>query len=351
MGSPQGGPFRCSNRMWAPGSDRCCADPPGVVAHVDRHGDSGKHACGVRFDAFDVETGSGVEHGTSRGVRVVDVSGAEHTRPQFTQRHPMCLRNNPVVVPLQDAGGLGSDLGVRFVKADQRAVSSITPNGLSSCASISARLDAACPSAQPVSARNAGDAIEEASGRGARVGFVAVRNKLGDDPTIAGDVDGAAAFGLVPDWARTRAGSWPAMATTQGPSEDGELIDAARAARERAYAPYSKFTMGAAVRCADGKLVTGALVENVSLGLAMCAERVALFAAVANGSPPVALALVSDRTDGELTFPCGACLQVALELGGPDLAVTVSDLDGSTGAEPLRELLPRAPRARQYDPS
>src|SRR6185436_8165448 len=100
---------------------------------------------------------------------------------------------------------------------------------------------------------------------------------------------------------------------------DAELVAAATAARDRSYAPYSNFRMGAAVRCADGTIVPGALVENVSLGLAMCAERAALFATVARGLRPVALALVADRTSGALTFPCGACVQVALELAGPEL--------------------------------
>jgi len=63
-----------------------------------------------------------------------------------------------------------------------------------------------------------------------------------------------------------------------------QLVEAARAARERAYAPYSKFRMGSAVATAEGSTLTGAVVENVSLGLAMCAERVALFSAVAAGA-------------------------------------------------------------------
>ena len=117
---------------------------------------------------------------------------------------------------------------------------------------------------------------------------------------------------------------------------DAELVDAARAARDRSYAPYSDFHMGAAVRGDDGTIVPGALVENVSLGLAMCAERAALFGAVARGVGPIALALVSKRTSGELTFPCGACLQVALELAGPDLTVIAADLDGRAGGEPPR---------------
>lgn len=122
-----------------------------------------------------------------------------------------------------------------------------------------------------------------------------------------------------------------------------DLLSAARSARERAYAPYSGFAMGAAVRTTDGSIVVGALVENVSLGLAMCAERVALFATCTTGERPVALALVSRRTDGRLTHPCGACLQVALELGGPGVEVVVSDPDGATARATVGELLPRGP--------
>jgi cytidine deaminase len=129
---------------------------------------------------------------------------------------------------------------------------------------------------------------------------------------------------------------------------DDELIAAATAARDRSYAPYSDFHMGAAVRCADGSIVPGALVENVSLGLAMCAERAALFATVARGLQPVTLALVAKRTSGELTFPCGACLQVALELAGPGLAVIAAEPDGPADAMVLRDLLPRAPHRNTY---
>jgi cytidine deaminase len=129
---------------------------------------------------------------------------------------------------------------------------------------------------------------------------------------------------------------------------DAELVAAATAARDRSYAPYSHFRMGAAVRCADGTIVPGALVENVSLGLAMCAERAALFATVARGLDPVALAVVADRTSGELTFPCGACAQVALELAGPSLVVTAAEPDGAAHALQLADLLPRAPHRHTY---
>jgi cytidine deaminase len=125
---------------------------------------------------------------------------------------------------------------------------------------------------------------------------------------------------------------------------DLELLDAARVARDRAYAPYSKFRMGAAVRTHEDEIIRGALVENVSLGLAMCAERVALFGTVTTGHRPVRLALVSARTDDALTYPCGACLQVALELGGPDVEVVASDLGGVTETSTVGALLPRGPK-------
>lgn len=95
----------------------------------------------------------------------------------------------------------------------------------------------------------------------------------------------------------------------------------------------------------DGTWAPGVIVENVSLGLAMCAERVALFSTVARGARPVALALVAPSTRDDTTWPCGACLQVALELGGPDMAVHVSGTDDDS---PIHEstvgaLLPRGP--------
>ncbi len=113
-------------------------------------------------------------------------------------------------------------------------------------------------------------------------------------------------------------------------------------ARERSYAPYSRFRMGAAVVTDRNAVVPGALVENVSLGLAMCAERVAMFAAVAGGTRPRGLVLDAPRTAGAVTMPCGACLQTALELGGPDLRI--GSVDGEHLVEAaVSQLLPRGP--------
>lgn len=129
--------------------------------------------------------------------------------------------------------------------------------------------------------------------------------------------------------------------------QDSRALDAlkdAATARERAYAPYSRFKMGAAVVTSTNAVVPGTLVENVSLGLAMCSERAALFSVVAQGlGRPELLALVSPRTAGKLTWPCGACLQVALELGGPDLLVVASDGAGEVAEARLQELAMRLP--------
>lgn len=125
---------------------------------------------------------------------------------------------------------------------------------------------------------------------------------------------------------------------------DEELVAVALKARGRAYVPYSRFRMGAAVRTDTGEIVTGAVVENVSLGLAMCAERVALFSTVAAGQTPTTLVLASPRTDGKITHPCGACLQVALELGGPAMSITsVASDDEEFSTSVLEDLLPRGP--------
>lgn len=123
------------------------------------------------------------------------------------------------------------------------------------------------------------------------------------------------------------------------------LVAAARSCRSNAHVPYSKFRAGAAVHTDQADVVPGVIVENVSLGLAMCAERVALFSTVAAGARPLALALVAPRTGEDLTWPCGACLQVALELGGPAMPVYVSSVaeDAPVNESTVRELLPNGP--------
>jgi cytidine deaminase len=123
-----------------------------------------------------------------------------------------------------------------------------------------------------------------------------------------------------------------------------QAVSLAAEARATAYARYSGFTMGAALVGVDGRTARGVLVENVSLGLSMCAERVALFTAVTEGIAPALLAVCAPRTGGRLTFPCGACLQVALEVAGSELLVIAVDPDGAHEAVTLASLLPRAPK-------
>src|SRR5712671_7894670 len=100
------------------------------------------------------------------------------------------------------------------------------------------------------------------------------------------------------------------------------LIRAARAAREQAYAPYSNFQVGAAALTRDGRIFAGCNVENASYGLCNCAERTALFSAIAAGCKRgeiTHLAVVADTE--KPVAPCGACRQVMFELGGAQLVV------------------------------
>ncbi len=116
------------------------------------------------------------------------------------------------------------------------------------------------------------------------------------------------------------------------------LVDEAWQARERAYAPYSNFKVGAALLAEDGRVFSGCNVENISYGLTNCAERVAMGAAVAAGVRKFqAVAVVADTSVP--ISPCGACRQVLAEFGVPlvMLANRTERLEFS-----LEELLPRA---------
>ena len=120
--------------------------------------------------------------------------------------------------------------------------------------------------------------------------------------------------------------------------QQNELIDAASAARLLAYAPYSGFQVGAALITKAGKIYTGCNVENVSLGLTICAERSAIATAIAQGSKD--FAAIAVVTSGKKpAIPCGACRQVLAEFN-LSIKVITATVDGKVREFDLAELLP-----------
>ena len=119
-----------------------------------------------------------------------------------------------------------------------------------------------------------------------------------------------------------------------------DLLAKAIETRVLAYAPYSNFAVGAALETRSGKVFTGCNVENLSFGLTCCAERNAVFAAVAAGEREFArIVIVADSR--EPVTPCGACRQVLAEFS-EDLEVRSVNLQGVEFSARIRELLPRA---------
>ncbi|MCB9010164.1 MAG: cytidine deaminase [Ardenticatenaceae bacterium] len=114
------------------------------------------------------------------------------------------------------------------------------------------------------------------------------------------------------------------------------LIQAALTVRAMAYAPYSNYPVGAALLMADGRIVTGVNVENASYGLSMCAERTAVFKAVADGQQKILAVAVATDNAGS---PCGACRQVLTEFAG-DVPVYLVDAAGNGRDTTLYALLP-----------
>ena len=119
-----------------------------------------------------------------------------------------------------------------------------------------------------------------------------------------------------------------------------QLVSAAREVRERAYAPFSNFRVGAAVETADGKIYSGCNIESASYGLTVCAERVAIWKAISEGEKNLTRIAVVVDTE-ELTPPCGVCRQIIWEFCG-DVPVTLANLHGKTETVQMKELLPRA---------
>ena len=118
-----------------------------------------------------------------------------------------------------------------------------------------------------------------------------------------------------------------------------ELIAVASQARDRAYAPYSGFRVGAALLTDDGKIHGGCNVENRSFGSTVCAERVAIGTAVASGSQGIAAVVVISESQPPAA-PCGLCLQVLTEFGDPDLRILLVNPEGERQEHRLKDLHP-----------
>jgi cytidine deaminase len=125
------------------------------------------------------------------------------------------------------------------------------------------------------------------------------------------------------------------------PARRAALLAAARAVRRRAHAPYSQFTVGAAVLDERGRVHVGCNVENASYGLTVCAERNAIAAAVAAGARRVRAVAVASGARPPAS-PCGACRQVIAELGAPDTEILLWGGAGAPERMTLGALLPRA---------
>ncbi len=119
-----------------------------------------------------------------------------------------------------------------------------------------------------------------------------------------------------------------------------ELVDLAREARQHAYAPYSKYQVGAALLAKSGKIYTGCNVENASYGATICAERTAMVKAVAAGEREfTAIAIVTDGS--KLAAPCGICRQFLAEFG-LELQIILANLKGEIKQSSLADYLPAA---------
>jgi cytidine deaminase len=128
------------------------------------------------------------------------------------------------------------------------------------------------------------------------------------------------------------------MSNNKSEAEDENLILEAEKAMKSAYAPYSNFKVGAALLSINGKVFTGANLENSSFGLTVCAERVALFKALSSGEKYFIKIAIVASAEKPIT-PCGLCRQALFEFS-PDLKVICSNMKGRTKKYSLKELLP-----------
>ena len=129
------------------------------------------------------------------------------------------------------------------------------------------------------------------------------------------------------------------------------LIDLAKDAMTRAYAPYSGFQVGAALLCADGTVYQGCNIENASFSPTVCAERTAIFKAVSDGRREFTALAVCGGKGGIIEGffpPCGVCRQVMREFCGDDFPVYLAGANGTWQATTLAELLPLSFRADEH---
>jgi len=123
--------------------------------------------------------------------------------------------------------------------------------------------------------------------------------------------------------------------------KDEELVKLASQAKQKAYAPYSKFRVGAAVETDSGRVYSGINIENAAYGATNCAERTAIFKAVSEGEKRIkTIAVASDSS--EYVFPCGICRQVISEFADSGTRILVSKKDGNYNTYTVGELLPHA---------
>ena len=120
---------------------------------------------------------------------------------------------------------------------------------------------------------------------------------------------------------------------------NSELLEQAKVAATKAYAPYSQFQVGCALLTSKGNIFSGCNVENASYGLTICAERNTIFHAVAEEGPSMKIASLAVIALGQEFPPCGACRQVIAEFTGPDVEVWFLR-DGKPFAMTMAELLP-----------
>ncbi|KAF7994337.1 hypothetical protein HCN44_003809 [Aphidius gifuensis] len=121
-----------------------------------------------------------------------------------------------------------------------------------------------------------------------------------------------------------------------------ELIRESKNAREMSYSPYSKFKVGAALRCQDGTIVRGCNIENSSYPVGTCAERSALSTAIIEGKKKfIALSVVADCVDNKITSPCGMCRQALFEFGDMPIYLTTPSME-KVFKTSVNELLPLA---------